>query len=307
MTTSAIENNVAFKNILVATDFSDASRHAVESAATLISTPNQRLSLLHVIHPETHLPVPLDPLPPGVDPAFTTARHNLDALISSESLDRLNHEELLRRGPLWNVVSDVIREKDIDLLVLGTRGRTGLRKLVLGSVAEELFRCASCPVLTVGPAAAPIRPIRRVLYVTDFGPASLHALPYAIDFANRNGGELILLHLVSPMPVEYIGPFWYPGTDVVEREAASQGEAMERLRELLPSSQGLKCSVEHVVEVHLAPEGLVSFARERNVDLIVMGLRESAIGAARIASHMPWAIAHEVVSHAECPVLTVRG
>ena len=85
------------------------------------------------------------------------------------------------------------------------------------------------------------------------------------------------------MPVEYIGPFWYPGTDVVEREAASKGEAMERLRELLPSSQGLNCSVEHVVEVHLAPEGLVNFARERNVDLIVMGLRESAIGAA--ASH----------------------
>jgi nucleotide-binding universal stress UspA family protein len=306
MNTLALEKSVAFKNILVATDFSDASRHAVQCAATVIEN-NEQLFLLHVLTPEAYLPVGLDPLPPEIDPAFTTASHNLNALVWSESLDRLHHEVILRRGPMWDEVSDVIEQKQIDLLVLGTHGRTGFKKLVLGSIAEELFRRASCPVLTVGPAAAPIRPIRRVLYATDFGPASLQALPYAIDFANKNGGELILLHLVSPMPVEYIGPFWYPGTDVIEREEASKRESIKQLHNLLPSNSGLKCSVEHVVEVHLAPEGLINFANERNVDLVVMGVRASGASAARLASHLPWATTHEVVRYAECPVLTIRA
>jgi nucleotide-binding universal stress UspA family protein len=302
-----LEKSTTFKNILVAADFSDASRHAVQCAATLVGDKEQ-LFLLHVVAPEPHLPIPLDALPAEMDPEFTTAVHNLDALVAAESLENLSHEQFVRRGPVWDVVTHVIQQKNIDLLVLGTHGRKGLKKLLLGSVAEELFRRASCPVMTVGPAAAPIRPIKRVLFATDFGHASLQALPYAIDFANKQGGELILLHLVPPMAIEYIGPFWYPGTEVVEREEIGTRESLKKLRDLLPSASGLECSVEHVVQVRLAPEGLVNFAKERNVDLIVMGIRESGgSGSIHIAAHMPWATAHEVVCEAQCPVLTIRA
>jgi nucleotide-binding universal stress UspA family protein len=202
---------------------------------------------------------------------------------------------------------DTIKRKKIDLLVLGTHGRTGLKKLVIGSTAEELFRCAPCPVLTVGPSAARIGPVRRVLFATDFGPSSLQALPYAIDLANSTGGELTLLHLVSPFPVDYVGPLWYPGDDVVEREEVVGKQRMKQLRDLLPSNSGLKCGVKHLIEFHFVPEGILDAARACQADVIVMGVKQSSMSASRLAAHMPWAIAHEVVCRAACPVLTVRA
>jgi len=205
------------------------------------------------------------------------------------------------------VLTEFVHNHAADLVVVGTSSRAGLGKVLLGSIAEEIIRDAPCPVLTVGPAALPAPQIRKVLFATDFGPASEHALPYAMDFANRQGGELTLLHLVSPMPVEYVGPAWYPGTDVVEREEAGKRKALQQLRNLLPSDSGLKCKAEHLVEFHFAPEGILNAARAREVDLIVMGVKRSGTNASRLASHMPWAIAYEVVCQAACPVLTIRA
>lgn len=307
MTTMELEKSVTFKNILVATDFSDASKHALQCAAAITDSNQGNLFLLHAVPPEARLPVPLDPLPASADRELSEAKLNLEKVVSAEPLGHLHPEEILERGPVGEVVLDAIQREKVDLLVLGTHGRTGIKKLVLGSVAEELFRRASCPVMTVGPSAVASRPIRKVLFATDFGPSSIQALPYAIDFANQTGGELILLHLVSPFPVDYVGPLWYPGTDVIEREEASKLESLKRLRDLLPSNSGLSCYVDHAVEVHLAPEGIVNFARQHDVDLIVMGLRESSMNTPRLSAHMPWATAYDVVCHAECPVLTIKG
>jgi nucleotide-binding universal stress UspA family protein len=135
----------------------------------------------------------------------------------------------------------------------------------------------------------------------------LHALSYAIDFANKTGGELILLHLVSPFPVDYVGPLWYPGDDIVKREQIVGKQCTKQLRDLLPSNSGLKCSVKHLVEFHFVPEGILDVARVCKADIIVMGVKQSSINAPRLAGHVPWAVAHEVVCRAACPVLTVRA
>jgi nucleotide-binding universal stress UspA family protein len=307
MTTLELEKHATFKNILVATDFSDASKHALQCATAITDLNQAQLFVLHAVPPEPRLPVPLDPLPASADRDLSEAKLKFEKVVSAEPLSHVHHEEILERGPVAGVVLDAIQRKKIDLLVLGTHGRTGLKKIVLGSIAEELFRRAPCPVMTVGPSAAPPRQIRKVLFATDFGPASLQALPYAIHFANKTEGELTLLHLVSPMPVEYVGPSWYPGTDLVEREEASKRKSMQQLRNLLPSNSDLKCKVEHMVEFHFPLEGIINTAMERHVDLIVMGVRESGTTASRLAAHMPWAIAYDVVCHAECPVLTVRA
>jgi len=307
MPTLELEKSVTFQNILLATDFSDASKHALQLAATITDLSQGQLFVLHALLPEPRVPIPLDPLPSSADRDLSEAKLKLERLASSELIGQVRHQEILERGPVVEVVLDVIQREKIDLLVLGTHGRTGLKKLVLGSIAEKLFRLAPCPVLTVGPTALPPRQMRKVLFATDFGPASEHALPYAMDFANRQGGELTLLHLVSPMPVEYVGPAWYPGTDVVEREEAGKRKALQQLRNLLPSDSGLKCKAEHLVEFHFAPEGILNAARAREADLIVMGVKRSGTNASRLASHMPWAIAYEVVCQAACPVLTIRA
>ena len=263
--------------------------------------------MLHAAPPSPHLPIPLDPLPGSLDRGLVGDSESLAKLTSSDSFRGVHHEEILLRGPVCDVVENILAEKQADLLVLGTHGRTGLKKLVLGSVAEEIFRRAACPVLTVGPLAAPAKQIRKVLFATDFGPSSGHALPFAIDFANRNEGELLLLHLVPPIPAEYVGPAWYPTNDIIDREARDKQELLPKLRNLLPSNSGLKCKVEYLVEVHYVAEGIINVAKEHEVDLIVMGIRQSGMGAPRFAAHMPWAVAYEVVCGAECPVLTVRA
>jgi nucleotide-binding universal stress UspA family protein len=217
MRTLELEKSVTFKNILVATDFSEASKPALDWAEAITEVNEGQLFVLHAVPPEPHLPVPLDPLPASADRELTEAKLNFKKNVVTP-LGSSHHEEILKRGPVAEAVLDTIKRKKIDLLVLGTHGRTGLKKLVIGSTAEELFRCAPCPVLTVGPSAARIGPIRKVLFATDFGPSSLQALPYAIDLANSTGGELTLLHLVHPFPVDFVGPLWYPGDDVVERE-----------------------------------------------------------------------------------------
>ncbi len=305
MTTLELEKSATFKNILVATDFSPASKHAVEYAAAITDLNQGQLFVLHALPPEARLAVPLDPMPARTDRDLAEARLSLQKLGAEEPVRHVHHEELLERGPVWEAVLETIERKKIDLLVLGTHGRTGLKKIVLGSTAEELFRRAPCPVLTVGPSAMPRR-IRKVLFATDFGPASAHALPFAIDFANKSEGELILLHLVSPMPIEYVGPTWYPGTDLSEREKVTKERVLQQLRNLIPAGSSLKCKVEHLVAFHFAPEGIIDTAMNRDVDLIVMGIKQSGTRAPRLAAHMPWAIAYEVVCHSGRAVLTVR-
>jgi len=307
MTTLALEKGVTFENILLATDFSEASKEALEWAEAITELNEGQLFILHALPSEPHLQIPLDALPASTDRELSNAKLNLERIVSTESLGQAYHEAILKRGPVAEAVLDTIERKKIDLLVLGTHGRTGLKKVVIGSTAEELFRCAPCPVLTVGPSATRTGQIRRVLFATDFGPSSLQALPYAIDFANKAGGELILLHLVTPFPVDYVGPLWYPGDDVVEREKIVESQCMKQLRDLLPSNSDLKCGVKHRVEFHYAPEGIIDAARVRKADMIVIGVKRSGMNAPRLAAHMPWAIAHEVVCSARCPVLTVRA
>ena len=206
MTTLELEKSVTFENILVATDFSEASKQALEWAEAITELNEGQLFILHALPSEPHLQVPLDPLPASADRELSNATLNLEKIVSTDLLGHTHHEEILKRGPVAAAVLDTIERKKTDLLVLGTHGRTGLKKIVIGSTAEELFRCAPCPVLTVGPSAARIGPIRKVLFATDFGPSSLQALPYAIDLANSTGGELTLLHLVQPFPRGFCRP-----------------------------------------------------------------------------------------------------
>jgi len=306
MNTLALGKSVSLSKVLVATDFSEASNSALTCAASIAGANDAELLLVHALSEEAGLPVPMEHLPAVMDCELRNARQQL-AKIESDSLAGVRHETILERGPVADVLEEVIRRKGIDLLVTGTHGRAGIKKLMLGSTAEKLFRRASCPVLTVGPSAKVTHEIRRVLYATDFGAASIHALPYAIEFANKPSGALALLHLTSPVPVEYMGPFWYPTNDILETEEAEKQRSLKKLRDLLPSGSGLSCSVEHVVELHFPPAGITGFARRWGADLIVMGVRHSAANLPRLVSHMPWAVAYEVVRAAECPVLTVRS
>jgi nucleotide-binding universal stress UspA family protein len=210
METIALKQSVTFKNILLATDFSEVSRKAAPYAAAIASRYGSKVYLVHVIPPEARMPIPMEHLPAQLDRSRLDADRDMKTFLRGDLLNEIPHKVLLERGPIWDRLSELIQQDEIDLLVVGTHGRGGLKKVILGSVAEELFRLASCPVLTVGPTvpteSAGPKEFHRILFATDFGPASIHALQHAISLATESNARLLLLHVVLPVPVLDVGP-----------------------------------------------------------------------------------------------------
>jgi nucleotide-binding universal stress UspA family protein len=188
-----------------------------------------------------------------------------------------------------------MRQQPIDMLVLGTHGRTGIRKLVLGSQAEIIFRQATCPVLTVGPLVHTVPANnwtpKTIVFTTDFSDASLHAFPFALSLAEETQATLILTHFMPLVPMD--------------RKDDAEAVAHERLRKLIPPDAEQWFQPEFILRVDFPAPGILQVAEERKADLIVMGVRKRALPGA--SAHLPWATASEVVSRAPCPVLTVRG
>jgi nucleotide-binding universal stress UspA family protein len=149
--------------------------------------------------------------------------------------------------------------------------------------------------------------IRPFLFATDFGQASMQALPFAISSANHFGTKLILLHIIPEVLVPE-GSRWYTAGDIIKMREDARMTSLRQLEELTPSYQDLVVEPERIVEFQSSSsvsETILQTAENLKVDAIIMGLNRSAhIGT---ASHMPWATAYEVVCRASCPVLTVRS
>jgi nucleotide-binding universal stress UspA family protein len=202
-------------------------------------------------------------------------------------------------GNAWQVVESVLEKNKIDLIVLGTRGRTGVGKLLLGSQAEEIFRHAPCPVLTVGPHAVEMagreNELNEVLYATDFSPESQAAAPYAVSIALMLQAHLNLLHVVEePKVGELLRP----------EEVVSSSERL--LRSLVPEEAKFWRDPRCFAERGTPAEKILEVAERVHAGLIVLGVRKPA-GVPGAATHLGIGVAHKVVSTAICPVLTVRG
>src|SRR5215469_9195376 len=187
------------KNFLFLTDFSEPSELAIPFAVSLAREYEATLQALHVL-----TPVPLAYASPesasaaieGIEEGAQAALQRLDSQLAG-----VNHETILVRGEsVWSSVEKIIGDRNIDLVVLGTHGRTGAMKLMLGSVTEEIFRRASIPVLTIGPSVRKGNHnggrFHRVLLATDFTPEGQAAAPYAISVAQENQARLLLLHVM---------------------------------------------------------------------------------------------------------------
>jgi nucleotide-binding universal stress UspA family protein len=203
------------------------------------------------------------------------------------------HEVLLKKGDIWGELSSVTKEKNIDLIVLGTHGRSGVSKLLIGSVAERIFRQSRCPVFTAGPNVSgepgSIADIHTILCPVDFTAESLAALPFAISLAQENQARLYLM-TVSPDPIRNY----------------EEVSLMARLKALVPPEANLWCEPKAFVETGDAADRILEQAEELGVDLVVLGIRPvSTLAGTR--THLGTATAYKVVSHAICPVLSVRG
>lgn len=301
MQTAAVETKVGLKNILYLTDFSEPSEAALPFVTTIARAYGAKVHALHVF-----MPTPLPYTTPVATMAALEAEEEAAQLAMrrvESQLAGLAHETAIERGiGVWGAVEQVMNDHTIDLVVLGTHGRTGAEKLLLGSVAEEIFRRSPVPVLTIGPGVRTsvhgAGRFHRVLFATDFTAESLAAAPFAASLARENGARLVLVHVMRE-PVK---------RDERERREfdLSVAEAIHRLYETVPKDVELSFPPEFAIEYGVPADRIVEVARDRAADLIVLGVRDAA-GHLGAATHLQRATAHKIVAHAHCPVLTVRG
>ncbi len=300
MKTLEAGKRIALSNILFATDFSPYSDVALPYALAIAHHYGAKLYGAHVVNTEDYLFTA-----PDLWPAHLQREDQLRQEVTGridEQLRGVRHEALFGEGDVWNVLSRLIGEHAIDLLVVGTHGRTGARKLLMGSIAEKIFRQAPCPVLSVGPnvSGKPDTKIkfRRILFATDFGKESLAALPYAFSIAEEDQAELILLHIVERP------------TAAIPDAREVKSSLLRRLQDLVPPEAAswchAECQIEFGHELVRTAERIVDIARDRAADLIVLGARPTH-GAMSTVTHLGNTTAQHIVAHATCPVLTVRG
>jgi nucleotide-binding universal stress UspA family protein len=299
MTTTKAAELVPVKNILFPTDFSEPSELALSFAVAVARRHGATVHALHALTPESIAFAPPELANITIEAEDECAKRDIQRVESQ--LAGVQHTTTLDRGiGVWGSVEAAIKEHAIDLIVLGTHGRTGAQKFLLGSVAEEIFRRSPVPVLTIGPGvhhgAHNAARFHRVLFATDFSPESVCAAPYATSIAQENHARLLLLHAIRRRD---------QAKDQHQFEL-SVAEAIHRLYELVPEDAKLDYPPEVAVEYGEPADRIVEVAKQRCADLVVVGVRGAA-GRMGAATHLERATAHKVVAHAPCPVVTVRG
>lgn len=285
-----------FKNILLATDFSPASERALEFAASLARRYGSTIYLTHIITLDGYPLMAPEFAASSLQKMHAEAEQGFREILKSGLLIELPYQALIQEGNLWPSIEKLIEKYDIDLLVVGTHGAGAVRKVVFGSGAEEIFRKARVPVLTVGPSATkePLYELefKNILFATDFGKSAEREAQYALSLAQEHCSRLRFAH-VFPHPEAY-------GESVLALEKQS---SMAQLRELVPAETELHCKLDFQVPVGEPVEQILRIAKEAKVDLIVMGAKARK----SLAGNVPHTKAYRVVCGAQCPVLTVRS
>jgi len=295
--------------ILFATDFSECAARAQAYAVFLAQADKAKLDILHVLE-----------FQPGMDPDYDInkmyleqlrkqAVQQLDELVNLPALAALSAQGRITLGIPSEQIKKVAKERDTDLVVLGTHGRTGLEHVLLGSTAERVVRDAPCPVLTVRlprahgalketPTGTGLIAVQRLLVPVDFSDCSLEALEYAVQVGKQFKAAVTILHVLEP------GSYGLDFTLCHAREDHQVRERVQsRLSELavLLKSQGL--TTQHEVRGGTPRDSILDCARERESDLIVMGTH----GRRGLSHLVTGSVAEAVLRHASCPVLTVKS
>jgi nucleotide-binding universal stress UspA family protein len=301
--------SVAVQNVLFATDFSATSEAALPYATAICRRFGSKLHTVHVLSDAGFLMMTgnLDCVSLGTlyDDAASETREKLNQI--SSRLESIPHRNYVRHGQVWGNLAEIAKENEIDLIVMGTHGRTGLGKLLLGSVAENILRHAKCPVLTVGPnvsgraklpalkspgrdLAPPDLELREILYATDFAHGAEVVARKAVTLAAEFRARLTLLHVIE----DYTE---------LELQAGVLEQSSRRLGGLIPPSARLAYAPATALEFGSASECILKFAAKRETDMIVLGAR----GVVEVGgTHSPWSTAYSVIAHASCPVLTIH-
>jgi nucleotide-binding universal stress UspA family protein len=300
MTTIAPQAALALRNILIASDFSPCSERALMHAVAAAHHFGSTLHMLHVVDtqfswyssPEGFASTP----EAALEIARNDARKSVMEALERTHLENTKHRTHIEVGSVSATLHNFIKREHIDLAVVGTHGRTGLSRMVLGSVAEELFRHADCPVLTVGPHSRRTDPqtleMKHILFPTDLTRESARALPLVRGIAAEFGARLSVMHVVEHL----------------EGEAAHDRPRVisvleQKMRDMVSAEGAMPAAVDFIVEFGGVAENVIATSAQKRVDLVAFGLKAPDTYVDRL----PWIHAYRIVCQVGCPVLSLRG
>ena len=303
---------IQIRRILCPIDFSDTSRRALDHALALARCYRAGLTVLHMHHLSTPIYVTSYVGPEALQPIMLTD------LERAQLLAALNEYVAPDRAASGVAIETILDESSdvpaailsyaasthADLMILGTHGRSGFRRLVLGSVAEKVLRTAGCPVLTVPPHAPGAVPrglvsFERILCPIDFSRSSARALEHAASLAQEARGRLTVMHVVD-LPPDVSEP---PNPALADYRAARFGQARGELTKAIRASVPAGCAADELVLAGKPHREILRVASEQAADLIVMGVQ----GRGAVDRLFFGSTTSHVVRQAACPVLTLRA
>jgi len=296
---------VQFKNILCATDFSDFSNHTIGYGVALAKEFEAKLFVSHVIdlssvaiYGEFQL-----------DPVGQQNRIVEDAAVQLKELtgdQPISWEPLITVGKPADEISRAVEEKDIDLVITATRGRAGLKRIILGSVTERLMRTLTCPLLVVNSpehkfvsTADQAIKIKKILVGCDFSPDSGQALKHALSLAQEFQAELHLAHVIEPPTQPDLHKEDTPVSEEIQQDYRDL--LTRKLREMVPAEARLWCTPQTGLLEGQPYEEIVAYAESKNIDMIVLGVR----GHGLVKTLFLGSTTDRVVRRSPCPVLSV--
>ena len=265
---------LAIRTVLFAMDLSPASLRAFHFASEIAVRYEATLLIADIVPAEEKLLTEyrrlVDDLEQKIGMSFRQA--------GGGKIRDIRRNVLIKHGGIGSSLAVEAAQQNVDLIVLGTNGWTGLRKFNEGSKAEGIAHSVAIPVLTIGPKVSRGPELKRLLYVTDFSPTAAKAIRYAVLLARKYRASLDVLHVNDP------------GTEEMPRQAAERMSIFGR-DEIRGRGFGDVIGREELLFGETT-ERIVQFASDRNIDMIVMGQKHASEIRARIAVHLPGGVAY---------------
>jgi nucleotide-binding universal stress UspA family protein len=286
---------IELKRILYASDFSSSSLAALPLVSALARHYGSEVYVQTVLPPLPYVMA----APEAICLAETRSEHGLQEkmqeLLHADAMKGVSAKPLISSGEPAKEILRAVRNNTIDLAVAATHGRTGFMRLLMGSLAEELFRLLPCPMLIVGPHldARFQRPrtIRNIVCATDLSPESGSVFSMVASLAAEFRANIVLVHVVPSQEVLHHG-----GVELARR----------RRKEILDMFAGEvdpRCGLDIMVDFGEPAERILAAAAACRADVIAFGVRP----AGHLAQHLRTTVPYRVIMESQCPVLTYRA
>jgi nucleotide-binding universal stress UspA family protein len=305
MTSSTVTSSIPqergkedIRRILCPTDFSEFSDMAFRYALSIAQHYRGKLFVEHVVeswqHPEAAF-VPAHYYVEFRSHLLRKGQEELQKFVENHANNGIRPEPVVDQGIAADSILAFAEAQEVDLIVMGTHGRRGFDRLMVGSVTERVLRKASCPVLAVHKPSRdflslreqdPIR-LNRILFCTDFSENSRRALGHALSLTAEYNAELTLLHVLKDIP----------GASIID-----EAIAMEQLNNLIPPEKPKAGRIRSMVRKGSAYEQIIQFSLETQPDIVIMAVRgRGALNLAVFGS-----TTYRVIQLGPCPVLAVH-